>query len=325
MAYRKINHFLKLYEQYKTAKDSYKTNIETFVQDLETVLDNYKTADEEGANTFYNDGTSLFILTPEKVLMRLKDTIQVSDIPSVTTLANGSDDKNAVNDSNLNSIIQFKGSSVYYTDIISSTTSSSVQTNRYNQLGLENLEYTTNSNTSAAYEISDDKKPVMQRVSAVITNGPKINCEIGDMYKCDAYAKFSNSNYYGLGYNRNEKNQDHCECYLFDSQGELGNELNRQLTIIEPSGIDPGSNSHINKKYLGILMDGNISYLSDLIFNNNYNGFYEVNPQKISTLISDPNPDNISSRCHPFTGSGPNTLVINKLSEIDCKIRDSTS
>ena len=237
-----------------------------------------------------------------------------------------------LNDSNLNSIIQFNGSSVYYTDIISSTTSSSVQTNRYNQLGLENLEYTTNSNTSAAYEISDDKKPVMKRLSGVITDGPKTNCEIGDMYKCDAYAKFSNSNYYGLGYNRNNVNEedngdgedngeDNCECYLFDSQGELGNELNRQLTIIEPSGIDPGSNSHINKKYLGILMDGNISYLSDIIFNNNYNGFYEVNPQKISTLISDPNTDNISSRCHPFTGSGPNTLVINKLDETACKIK----
>ena len=235
MSHSKVKRFLELYEQYKTAKESYKTNIETFVQDLETVLDNYKNATEEGANTFYSDGTTLFILTSEKVLMRLKNTIQLSDIPSVITL--GSDDKNAVNDSNLNSIIQFGGSSVYYTDIISSTTSSSVQTNRYNQVGLDNLQYTTNSNTSMAYEISDDKNPVMSRLSPVISSGtPKINCDIGDMYKCDAYAKFSNSNYYGLGYNRNENNQDHCECYLFDSQGELGNELNRQLTV--SSAID---------------------------------------------------------------------------------------
>ena len=312
MAYKKVNHFLELYQQYTTAKDTYKNNIETFVQNLETVLTNYKNANAEGDNTFYYDGTSYFILTPENILMRLKDGITPN---SYTSLAADSNDINAVNDSNINSIVTFNGSSVYYTDIESSTTSSSVQTNRYNQLGLENLPYTSNSNTGMAYEISDDKQPVTQRQSAEITSGRKTNCEIADMYKCDAYAKFSNSDYYGLGYNRKD-NQDNCECYLFDNQGELGNELNRELTIIAAMGMDPGSNSHYNKNYLGILMDGNISYLSDIIFNNNYNGFYEKNNEKIATLTSVS--DTISTNCHPFTGSGPNTLVINNLGEVAC-------
>ena len=316
MAYKKVNHFLELYEQYTTAKDTYKNNIETFVQDLETVLTNYKNASADGENTFYSDGTSYFILTPEKILMRLKDNIQSNDIPSVTTLVDGSDDKNAVNDSNINSIITFNGSSVYYTDIESSTTSSSVQSNRYNQLGLDNLQYNVSSNKSMAYEISDSKTPVMQRESAVITNGPKTNCEIGDMYKCDAYAKFSNSNYYGLGYNRTNSG-DNCECYLFDNENELGKSLNIQLSVATPTGIDPGSNTHTNKNYLGVLMDGNISYLSDIIFNNNYKGFYEKDETKIATLISDPD-TTISSKCHPFTGSGVNTLVINNLGEVAC-------
>ena len=300
----KVEKFIAMYNNYTSMVSDYKNYMGRVNSTFKSVINNYNNAyDNDTVKIYENDDGSgrKYILTPEKVLMEIDSSIAGTLTGTSITLP----------DSSLNSLVLIGGESVFYTDVkyeghIDSNTGKS---NQFVQMGLADLSY--NQGTPEPYEFNESKTPVLTR-----TMNWGESCTDEDINRCDAYAKFTNTPYYGLGHNSGQGDTGNsCDCYM------LSSDERDKLTLIEEKVVLLNTNMSTmdNMKYLGVMLDGNIHGLKELVYNNNFDNFYEKNNNKITTLTNKPRDGN----CHPFTGTGVNSIKINNLGEKACVLNTS--
>ena len=299
----KVEKFIAMYNNYTSMVSDYKAYLGKFNYTFKYVLNNYNSAGVNDNVTIYekDDGSNRkYILTPEKVLMEIDSSIA----SGLTT----SDGTIALPDSTLNSLVVGGSENVFYTDVKykGHINSNKGKSNQFVQMGLDDLSYIKD--TPEPYEFNESKTPVLTRA---MDWGE--SCTDEDINRCDAYAKFTNTPYYGLGHNSGQGDTGNsCDCYM------LSSDERDKLTLIEEKVVllnttMPKMN---NMKYLGVMLDGNIHGLKELVYNNNFDNFYEKNDGKITTLTN----KSRDANCHPFTGTGVNSIKINSLGENVCAL-----
>lgn len=308
----RVDNFIAMYNNYTNAIDEYKSDLDTFVTTFQTVLTNYNAADDSNIVGVYKNSSNNqhFILTSENILMKVGEEY----VDAGVTINSLSPD---LTDASLNSLFELSsGTSVFFTDVPyeGEVTALSVgESNKFVQIGLSDLSYNqAESNTALPYEFPGTKTPTLSR-----TMNWGDMCTGEDINRCDAYAKFTNTPYYGLGHNSGVgATGNACDCYMIsDAEYNTLTEIQSKVVLLDTN--DSFKNKMLNSKYLGILMDGNMYGLKELVYNNNFDNFYEKNDGKIEKLTSQV----VHTDCHPFTGTGVNTIEIGSLGENVCALK----
>tara|TARA_B100000902_G_C27176086_1_gene846426 strand:+ start:208 stop:1116 length:909 start_codon:yes stop_codon:yes gene_type:complete len=292
----KVDNFkAKLADFSNNKKEPYINSLRKLNGIISTVIDNYRNASTDNQNTFYKDNNHHYILTPEKVLMKINQNMNgslISDIP----------------DSSLNSLIDINGNDCFYSNIEYKNTNTDNHndkiSNRYVQVGLGNdLSYNQNSylTDEKIYKVNTESNPVFNN---------KTNCDEDFLYKCDGYSKMTGSNFYGIGDNGDVNN---CECYVMDEKPS--DSIGEKVLSIDVTEALLGSND-FKTNYLGIMMNGNAYALKNPNFSDNFSDVYVPDSDNHNNIFD----TSISkTNCNMYTGSGVYGIKINSLGVDVCK------
>ena len=192
---KKVDVFTSSVEAYKFSKVDYQSELSSFMEILNQVTDNHQNAiNTDIQNESYHTD---YILTAEGVVMKKEGS------NSSTLSTNELDESN-----NFVSSQEFKGGSIF--------------SNRFVQLGINDLKYDSSSCTLDTYKVANDIQ---------ITN--EGNCSLKNVQQCDSFAKMSNDPYYGI-----EETSSACNCYTFQTKpsGVVEDNENIATTTITENG-----------------------------------------------------------------------------------------
>jgi hypothetical protein len=175
---KKMNAFKSSIEAYTFSKADYQNELRSFEQILDGIRQNHMNAMSTNNVDIQNDSYHTnYVLTAEGVVMKKEGS-------SSSTLSTNEFDENK----NFVSSQEFKGESIF--------------SNRFVQLGINDLKYDSSSSTLDTYKIANDIQ---------ITN--EGNCSLKNVQQCDSFAKMSNDPYYGI-----EETSSACNCYTFQTK-----------------------------------------------------------------------------------------------------------
>lgn len=291
----KVDEFKQKLANFSEKKQPYINSIENLNNTISTVINNYRTAPTDNKNTFYKDDSNNYILTPEKVLMRISQDMGGTDISNIP-------------DSSFNTLINIDGSYCFYSNIEYKNTNTNNNndkiSNRYVQVGFGNdLSYNKNSYLTEIYKVNTESNPVFNN---------NTNCDEDFLYKCDGYSKMTGSNYYGIGDNGDTNN---CECYVMEEKPS--DSIDEKVLSIDVTEALLGSND-FKTNYLGIMMNGNAYALNDINFSGNFNDVYVPNSNKHIAIF-----DSTIEKtdCNMYTGFGVYDINIKSLGETSCGLK----
>lgn len=161
-------------------------------------------------------------------------------------------------------------------------------TNKLYQVGLDDLTFNNSKEKSERHDYIS--------LPNILTpdNSNNSQCNESNFSKCSSKAKMENKSFYGL-----RGNSGGCECYIFDTLDGTSEVEQTINTIVLDND---------NTAYLAILMDGNFYRLSEQVYSDNYQNFYD--PTTIYKMISF---DTDDGKKNPFTGNGINRIKITNI------------
>ena len=175
---KKMDAFKSSLEAYTFSKADYQSELRSFEEILDEVKQKHMNASSAMNEDVQNDSYHTdYVLTAEGVVMKKEGS------NSSTLSTNGLDENG-----NFVSSQEFKSGSIF--------------SNRFVQLGINDLKYNPSSSTLDTYKVANDIQ---------ITN--EGNCSLKNVQECDSFAKMSNDPYYGI-----EETPSACNCYTFQTK-----------------------------------------------------------------------------------------------------------
>lgn len=281
----KINEFKKAFQEYQTAKASFKKEINQFKSTMDFMEGN------QNANLASSTSESEYVINNNGILMKVAGKFAKT-----------------IYDNSINSVVDIGDKKAFVTNIeFKGETDAIHETNNLYQVGLDDLSY----DQSIENVLDDNNKYVNTTDSPTITANN--DCNLNNLSQCSARAKMSNKPYYGIEGGTDSNNESICNCYVFDEQPtDLVQE--RIITV----NVDIGDSD--NTAYLATLMDGNFYKIKQTTYSSNYNGFYNYDSSTDNNIqkIIDGGLSDDAVGLNPFVGNGINSIIIDQLGKSNC-------
>ena len=286
----KVDAFKAAFQEYQDAKELFKTEMSQFQETMNFMNDSQSYTKASSSSS----GVTGYTINDDGIMMRNANTSGTYDSSENTVIDTGDGMAFLTN-------LEYDNSKV-----------SVVKSNKLYQVGLGELVY----DESIENVVTGDDRYVTVSSEPTITDNA--DCNFSHLSQCSARAKMENKPYYGIRGGVDSVPQSICECYIFDEpQTDAAPERIKTVNVSANIGKD------VSAAFLVSMMDGNFYQLTEKIYSDNYNGFYQVvdetdeTQKKIHVLMNGDLKDN-ETPLHPFVGDGINSIEISEIGEHTC-------